>query len=78
MKFRFHHGGLQESLETEINVANIKELITAIETTYNSKVLELNFSQFIFDDRIGWDSALVTALFSFRQFDGPVGYVDIK
>ena len=63
-KFRFHRGGLSESMETTVSLSTKEELIRVIgnslkewgDFNYNN----LKIESYGFDDRINWNSHIVT------------------
>jgi hypothetical protein len=75
MKFRFHRGGLDESMATAVDVDGWDGLVAHIAS-------QTNFSHFTpatmkvvpygFDDRIGWDTHLVSDSYGvIGMTDGP-------
>jgi len=56
MKFRFHRGGFQESMDTTIEVKNMDELIDHLNLPH-----KLTFQHCGLDSRNGWDTYYVVA-----------------
>lgn len=56
MLFRFHRGGLKESMETVIEVNSMNELIDAIGFPH-----EITFQHIGMDTRVNWDTYYVIA-----------------
>ncbi len=66
MKYRSHRGSLSDSMETEVEVNTLEELIAHINSLNNDfdekfsgKVEELKFEHVGMDERIGWDTYYV-------------------
>jgi hypothetical protein len=63
MLFRFHRGGLSESMQTVFEANTQQELVTKIEESYKSKLIgELEFSKPIWDSRVGWNTHTVSGV----------------
>lgn len=82
--FRFHRGGLQDSLDTTVIVKNIIDLELAIlrdfeNWTTTNKELEIQIepypSNYNFDKRLGWYTQLVTANIYEKDKMHPVGFL---
>ncbi len=80
--FRFHRGGLEESLKTTIVVKNFNDLYTAIANEFDitaswsaSIEIEPYPAENNFDARIGWHTHLVTANIYDKEKYVPVGYL---
>jgi len=62
-EFRFHRGGLQESMDTRVNVRNIDDLVNVInkEFTYGPKITkdEITIEPYGNDKRIAWHTHIV-------------------
>jgi hypothetical protein len=73
-KFRFHRGGLAESMATVIEVANAEELAKAVSEEHQCLIVATDLLQENegFDDRIQWDTHLIT----FIAPGGVVGFSD--
>ena len=78
-RFREHRGGLSDSLDTTINVANRGELVDYIQRTLGCWGLDINpedveIAPYGYDSRINWDAHIVTVkdygVFGFT--DGPL------
>jgi hypothetical protein len=84
--FRFHRGGLAESLKTTIIVKNVNELVDVIRKyheTWGAKNLS-SFEIFIepypdknnnFDPRIGWYTQIVQSNIHDKDVFHPEGYL---
>ncbi len=57
MKFRLHKGSIAESMETEVDIEPTKEALATLLDTTPDKV---EVDKYIYDNRIGWDTYLVT------------------
>lgn len=66
MKFRFHLGGYNESMETTCEVDNIDSLRGLVKKFYKNvpfdKLVDIDFEYCGFDDRNGWDTYYVIAI----------------
>jgi hypothetical protein len=63
MKFRYHRGGLDDSLKTTINVDSEQDLINHMNSKYShmgATVEEIDFYHVGFDERINWDTYYVS------------------
>lgn len=64
MKFRFHRGSLQDSLATTIEVNSLEELCEILKSSHSElnpeSLAKLVSKHYCFDDRIGWDTWIVT------------------
>lgn len=79
MKFRFHTGGLKESMATMIEVKNLQELKDAVNgkwQQFNRSVEKLRFDHYGFDSRIGWNTYLVLCKLTGMDNYIPVGMSD--
>lgn len=56
MKFRFHRGGLDDSMKTQVLIFTEVHLKKHIEKHIPSFKGDLQFKHIGFDDRIGWDT----------------------
>ncbi len=77
MKFRFHRGGLEDSMATVVEIESTKKAITTHcnntmgATFYIPQDIEVK--PYGYDDRIGWDTHVVTNPMGVLGFtDGPV------
>jgi len=85
--FRFHRGGLKESLQTTIIVKNLHDLMLAIFKNYTEKEFpesdwgfNLKISPYpdidtCFDIRIGWFTYIVTANLYEKDGFHPIGFL---
>lgn len=80
MKFRFHRGGYDKSMATEIHVSSREELIEAIQAQIDKgmsfPVEEIKFDYAGFDDRCNWDTWHVSIKWPFEWNWGVVGMSD--
>lgn len=62
VKFRFHKGGLAESMQTAIDVKSKGDIAKAFNDKFNACILasDLECSYYAYDERIKWDTYLVT------------------
>jgi hypothetical protein len=60
MKFRHHRSTLDESMRTVINVADADELSSTLRLTYPDLTGDIAIKPYGYDDRIEWDTHLVT------------------
>lgn len=84
--FRFHRGGLHESLQTTVIVDNMNELMDVIKTAHedwlppNSEAFGIIIGPYPgegenFDRRIGWYTQLVTSDIHQKGIFVPEGYL---
>lgn len=60
IKFRFHRGGLEESMETIIEVKDLNEIVKFLKAKEpGAYVGFLSCKYYGFDDRINWDTWIV-------------------
>lgn len=62
-KFRFHRGGLAESMETVVTVADKAALCNQVRAARGYPAFEdgqIAVSPYCYDARIGWDTHIVT------------------
>jgi hypothetical protein len=59
--FRFHQGGLDQSMETIIEIRSFDHLLSHIRSHWDVPISHLNIVPYCFDDRIGWDTHMVQA-----------------
>lgn len=62
--FRFHKGGLKESMETTIVIPSKASLDKYITKTMGIYITDIETEPYCYDDRIGWDTYLVTGAFN--------------
>lgn len=85
--FRFHRGGLQDSLETTIIVKTRDELLARIldsssfgirDAAYGNYELKIDpypFKEICFDSRIGWYTQIVTGNIYEEDKFHPIGFL---
>jgi hypothetical protein len=84
MKYRSHRGGLDESLETQVEVNGIKELLEHINKdrvdNWMPKVKSIIIEFYVYDHRIPADVYLVSeVIYNMEHPDGkhyPIGMID--
>lgn len=66
-KFRFHRGSLEESMKTVVEVATLTDLCGELNSAevagpgVDLHEAQIHIEHYIMDDRIGWDTWVVTA-----------------
>lgn len=61
MLFRFHRGGLAESMKTAVEVKTLQELRNIIEKELQTELIaDLEFKYVGFDNRVNWNTYYVT------------------
>lgn len=64
--FREHRGSLADSMETVVEVDSLKDLenwLNKIKDIYNIENLKINW--YTYDDRVDWDTYIVTGEFRY-------------
>ena len=74
--FRFHRGGLSESMETVTIIHSFEQLICMINGWWDSPLTKITIEPYIFDSRIDWDTQLVIIHVQDKTY--PVGYLNKK
>jgi len=74
--FRFHRGGLNESMETAVIVDSFEHLLIHISDAWDVPFTKLTVTPYVFDHRIQWDTHLVCV--SLGDISYPVGYLNKK
>ncbi len=72
MKFRFHRGSLTDSMATVIEVDSLEELMPLIDFDLPSDRAYLTCTWYAKDDRIDWDTYIVT--YHSLAYTFPVGF----
>jgi len=57
IKFREHRGTLDEAMKT---VVELEPTVAALATHLGAKPKQLQVKKYVYDDRIGWDTHIVT------------------
>lgn len=77
-RFRFHRGGLADSMETVITLNSKEELLKEVIAFYGDTLPpgtvtmdKLIIGEYVYDQRVGWDTHIVIV-----QGIGPVGFTD--
>jgi hypothetical protein len=81
MRYRHHRGGLDESLETTVEVNTLEELIAHINKdweVWGKVVAEIKFDHVGMDERIGWDTYYVLQRFQEEDTWTVAGFSDGK
>lgn len=60
MLFRQHKGSLAESMETLVKVDTLEDIIKVSPFTEFGYILNLNIEHYCYDDRIDWDTYIIT------------------
>lgn len=78
--FRFHRGGLEESMQTVIEIETFDQLVAHITSNYDVPAAKITVSKYIYDDRINWDTYIVnlTMGLDVEQSTHPVGFLNRK
>lgn len=72
--FRFHRGGLDESMETVTIIESFEELLVLAIDFWDSPFTKLTVEPYVYDQRIHWDTQLV--LIHVRDKSYPIGYLN--
>ncbi len=76
--FRFHRGGLDESMQTVIEIKSFSHLIMHIEEKWEVQPLKISIEPYMYDARIEWDTHIVQVTFGHPQgnmITYPVGFL---
>jgi len=78
--FRFHKGGLYESLETVTIIESFDHLWEHIKLHWDVEPILIHIEPYIHDHRINWDTHLVSVIMRNNEVDVhyPVGYLNKK
>ncbi len=60
--FREHKGSLEDSLQTIVEVENLKDIQRIVNDKYFHPVLDLKTEYYTYDKRIDWDTYIITAM----------------
>lgn len=74
--FRFHKGGLDESMETVQVIKSFEQLIIIVTEWWDSPLSKISIKPYAYDDRIQWDTQLV--MIHVGESSYPVGYLNKK
>jgi hypothetical protein len=78
--FRFHRGGLKESMDTVIKIRSYKHLLDSINDSFWPWGIEINkieIKPYVYDPRIDWDTYMVNVHHEkLGQYPVPVGYLN--
>jgi hypothetical protein len=71
--FRFQRGGLTESMATIQEFSTLEELARIVSETYPEDARSISVKPYCFDERIGWDTHIVSLGGDAIGFtDGPI------
>ncbi len=78
--FRFHRGGLDESLQTVTIIESFDHLWAHIKLNWDVEPILLRIEPYIYDYRIDWNTHLVSVIIRVNEVDAayPVGYLNKK
>ena len=76
--FRFHKGMLEDSMRTMREIFSESSLFLMIQCEWEFEPIALKVTPYIYDDRIKWDTHIVTAKFKGLESSGfmPVGFLN--
>lgn len=75
--FRFHKGMLEDSMKTMREISSFQSLKMMIECEWDFEPVAIKISPYVYDDRIKWDTHIVSATFKGLDESGfmPVGFL---
>jgi hypothetical protein len=76
MKFREHRGGLDESMKDIYEFSSIAELKQHVENWFKVPVLDICIKYYCYDERIAWDTYLVSIKLEGEKDFWAIGYAD--
>ena len=76
IKFRFHKGGLDESMATVVEVESLDELKAIIEKDWELPIHSIRLKYYCYDSRINWDSYIVMITIVNNKSEFPVGFTN--
>lgn len=76
MKFREHKGGLQESIDTEVEFETLEGLRNFLESKWELPLDSITWVHYGLDERTGWNTYMVVANFEGIMPRLPVGWSD--
>ena len=74
--FRFHKGGLTESMETVTIIDNCEQLLLLVMAYWEMPFTKLTIEPYVYDNRIQWDTQFVLVHEGDKHY--PVGYLNKK
>jgi hypothetical protein len=74
--FRFHRGGLEESMQTVIEIKSFEQLLITIIDGWDINPTKVEIKPYIYDERIHWDTHFV--IIHVGESNYPVGYLNRK
>jgi hypothetical protein len=72
--FRFHRGGLDESMESIQRIDSFEELVIVVGCWWDSPFDQITIDPYFYDDRIKWDTQIVMIHVKNKKY--PVGYLN--
>lgn len=76
--FRFHRGLLNESMKTAVPINSFSELIDHIGQEMDMSLVKIFVNKYIYDERINWDTHIVTGVFRHYPLKVPIGFFNKK
>ena len=70
--FRFHRGGLDESMETVVEINSYSHLTELVSSEWDIPISVIYFERYIYDHRINWDTYIVSVFLNGLKV--PIGY----
>ncbi len=74
--FRFHKGGLDESMKTVVEIDSLKSLREKIEEIWTMDGFNIEVKPYVFDKRVNWDTHLVLICNAEQKISYAVGYLN--
>ena len=65
--FRFHRGGLDESMQTVTEIHSMADLINLTQEKWGDMLRGISIEPYGYDERIQWDTYIVTAVVGTNQ-----------
>jgi hypothetical protein len=72
--FRFHKGGLDESMETIQIIETFEQLVSIVAKYWDSIFTQITIEPYSYDDRIKWETQIVMIHVKDKKY--PVGYLN--
>ena len=76
--FRFHKGVLKDSMSTVIIIVSPSFLASHITSIMDLKFKTINIQPYCYDERIDWDTYLVTGTVIGMDWEVPIGFLNRK
>ena len=74
--FRFHRGLLEDSLKTVIEIHSFEQLLLHIVSEMDMELSSISYEPYVYDERIGWDTQIVTGHFKGFPVNVPIGFLN--